>query len=251
MMKKLLKFEFRKLFKTKSFFVCLIICIGFVLLSGITTKFLLENSKEEMITPSGLSMLKSVISSANIILVGGIFTALFVCEDSVLGTDKNIYAKGYTRTKVFLSKYIVSLCAIIIFTMLSMIIAYLFGQITWNEKISCNNQFILSIIGQILMVVAYHALFFIVSTKVGKVGGSITFNIVCPLLIGMILNMADTFLKAKNIKLSSYWIDSLLTTLQQSEIIMNNITISLIMGFVYIFLFLGIGIFFNKKKEIK
>ena len=102
-MNNLIKFEFRKLFKSKSFYICLLICIGLVLLSGLTTKIMVE-SREVIDLPSKYSMLQGAVSFGNITLISAIYTALFVCEDESSNTLKNIYAKGYTRGNVFISK---------------------------------------------------------------------------------------------------------------------------------------------------
>ena len=249
-MNNLIKFEFRKLFKSKSFYICLAVCLGLVLLGGLTTKVIIENSEGNIDLPSKYSMLQGAISSANIVLISGIFTAIFVCEDETLGTIKNIYAKGYSRGSVFISKYITSLVAILIFTFGSMLIAYLFGLLTWpNATTSIDNLF-LDIVGQVLSIVAYQSIFFAISSKFGKIGSSIAFNIVGPMLVGMVLTMADAFLKLEDFKLSSYWIDSLLTNLGQTTVISQNITTAIVMGIIYSITFVGVGFMLNKKKEI-
>ncbi len=246
----LIKFEFRKLFKSKSLYICLAVCLGLILLGGLTTKVIIENVEGDIDLPSKYTMLQGAISSASVTLIAGIFTALFVCEDETSGTIKNIYAKGYSRGRVFISKYIASLVAILIFTLGSMLIAYMFGSSTWpNATASVNNLF-LDIIGQVILVIAYHSIFFAISSKLGKTGSSIAFNIVGPMLVSMVLTMADAFLKLDNFKLSSYWIDSLLTNLGQTTVTNQNITTAIVMGIIYSVLFVGVGFTLNKKKEI-
>lgn len=248
-MKRLINFEFRKLFKAKSFYVCLIVCLGLVLLSGLTTKILLENSNDS-INPTGLSMLKGAISAASITLIAGIFTALFVCEDETSGTIKNIYAKGYSRRNVYFAKYIVSLVSTLIFTLASMLLAYLFGTSLWEETIRIDGKYLLNIFSQLILIVAYHSIFFAISSKIGKTGSSIAFNIVGPMFVGLLLSMGDAFLKTDSFKLTSYWIDSLLTSLQQTNVTMNTITPAIILGILYSVIFVSVGYLLNKKKEI-
>jgi len=248
-MEKLMEFEFRKLFKAKSFYICLAVCLGLVLLGGLTTKVILENS-EGVATPTGLSMLKGAIGSSSITMIAGIFTALFVCEDETSGTIKNIYAKGYSRKDVYFSKYIVSLISTLIFTLASMIIAYLFGLATWGGEAPIDSNYILTILGQLILIVAYHSAFFAISSKIGKTGSSIAFNIVGPMLVSMVLTMGDAFLKSEEFSLSSYWIDSLLSSLQQTEVVNSAITTSILLGIIYSVVFVGAGYMLNKKKEI-
>lgn len=175
-MKKLIKFEFRKLFKSKSFFICLVVCLGLVLLGGLTTKVLLENSEGEIATPTALSMLKGAIGSANVVLISGIFVALFVCEDDTSGTIKNIYARGYSRRDVFISKYLVSLVSILIFTFSSMLLSFLFGLATWSSELKIPNNYFITMLAQIVMMIAYHAVFFTISSKVRSNGSKIIYQ---------------------------------------------------------------------------
>ncbi len=249
-MNKLIKFEFRKLYKSKSFYICLAVCLGLVLLGGLTTKVIMANVEGEVDLPSKYTMLQDAISLASVTLIAGIFTALFVCEDDTSGTIKNIYAKGYSRGSVFISKYIASLVAILIFTFGSMLIGYIFGKSTWPNATTSIDNLLLDIVGQVLLIMAYHSIFFAISSKLGKTGSSIAFNIVGPMLVSIVLTMADAFLKLEDFKLSSYWIDSLLTNLGQTTVTKQNIITAIVMGIIYSILFVGIGFSLNKKKEI-
>lgn len=248
-MNNLIKFEFRKLFKSKSFYICLLICIGLVLLSGLTTKIMVE-SREAIDLPSKYSMLQGAVSFGNITLISAIYTALFACEDESSNTLKNIYAKGYTRGNVFISKFIVSLLSILIFTFTCMIVAYFFGKTTWSNSFIYIDNLAIDILAQVLLVIAYHSLFFIISFTNGKIGLSIALNIVGPILISMVLTMIDAFLKLDNFKISSYWIDSLLSYLGQTTLTNQNILVAIVMGIIYFFVFITIGFILNKKKEI-
>ena len=248
-MNNLIKFEFRKLFKSKSFYICLLICIGLVLLSGLTIKIMAESS-DVIDLPSKYSMLQGAVSYGNITLISAIYTALFVCEDESSNTLKNIYAKGYTRGNVFVSKLIVSLLSILIFTFTCMIVAYFFGKTTWINSSICIDNLALDILAQVLLLIAYHSLFFIISFTNGKTGLSIALNIVGPILISMVLTMIDAFLKLDNFKISSYWIDSLLSYLGQTTLTNQNILVAIVMGIIYFFVFITIGFILNKKKEI-
>lgn len=108
-MRKLLQFEFRKLRQQKSFYICCFLLIVFVLLSALLNKIILEHSADPIQAPTGTDGITSALASGNITLIIGIFTALFVCEDFTDGIIKNIYAKGYSRNKVYFSKLIVVL----------------------------------------------------------------------------------------------------------------------------------------------
>lgn len=248
-MKNLIKFEFRKLFKMKSFYICLAISMALIFLNYLTTKAIFKDNIENIPTPTGLSMLKNTIGFANLTMILAIFIALITCEDNTLGTIKNIYSKGYSRAKVYFSKYIVSLTAVLIYLLVTMLFSYILGTTTWTSG-EMENNYIYAILAQIIIVIAYHALFFMVSTILKKIGASIAINIIGPTLISLFLAMTDAFLKIDKFMLSSYWLDSLLSSLKATNIANKSITTSILCGIIYSIVFVITGLFFNKKEEI-
>ena len=112
----LLRFEFRKLFGQKSFYVCTLLLLLFVFLSAVLSKLIAENADDASYPAlMTVNILRSSLQSANLPLILGIFTALFVCTDHADGTIKNIYAKGYPRTAVYFSKLTAILAAAALF----------------------------------------------------------------------------------------------------------------------------------------
>ena len=128
-MRNILKFEFHKLFRQKSFYICSAIMVVFSVLGIMITKSLAENNPE-LITGnlSGLSALLSAITSANFVMISGIFIALFVCTDHDNQTIKNIYSRGFSKTKVYISKLIVCLCAVIVMFAITLGASYISGN---------------------------------------------------------------------------------------------------------------------------
>ena len=106
-MRKLLRFEFRKLFRQKSFYSCNILLLIFIFLSAVISKVVVDNAEELTVPlPTTFEMVRSALQGGNVILILGVFTALFVCSDYTDGTMKNIYDKGYGRTNVYFSELI-------------------------------------------------------------------------------------------------------------------------------------------------
>ena len=103
-MKNLLKLEFRKLKTRKSFYICIAVMVGMFAISTFTINGLINPDFSEDLGLSGINSLIGALSSSSFTMISGIFVALFVCEDYTSQTVKNIYAKGYSRTKVYLSK---------------------------------------------------------------------------------------------------------------------------------------------------
>ena len=143
----MLKFELRRLLKKPVFYVMLGLCVGvaiFMVFSmrismdymiqhmgeseyyayGIDENYVKENFVEN------LSPQKLVLSEFWYILptVLAVFVGIFVCEDRVRGTIKNIYARGYSRTSVFLAKFIVSSATSVLLYWLVIAAIYLSGM---------------------------------------------------------------------------------------------------------------------------
>lgn len=248
-MNNLLKFELKKLFTTKSFYVCLILSAVFIILNGMAVHNLIKDGQE--IVNSGFLFAKKAINNGNVLILSGIFVALFVCEDETSGTIKNIYAKGYSRTQVFIAKFIVSLSGVLLMTFVSILSAFLIGTILWKNTIPLPNHYYLTLLTQVIIVMAYHSIFFAISIISGKLGTSIAFNIVGPMLIKVVLSMSDAFLKNNHFKLTNYWLDSFMINLTQEKILLNDVTIAILLCILYAITFSLIGLKLNQKKEIK
>ena len=90
-MNNLLKFEFRKLFNQKSFYICTGVMLALSFIAMLFNKALAENSDLNTVMPTAKSALLSAISSSNFTIICGIFIALFVCTDYDQQTIKNVY----------------------------------------------------------------------------------------------------------------------------------------------------------------
>lgn len=98
-MLKLFKFEFRKLFQSKSFWICTIISVLYSLPAISNKIWGYSRSRYSLIIESIPAVVCQIIIE--------VFIAIYVTEDDETGAVKTIYAKGFNRTKVFISKYIV------------------------------------------------------------------------------------------------------------------------------------------------
>ena len=94
-MNRLIKLQFRNLFHSKLFYVCM----GLTLVLNLGLDFIVKGAGTIKVLPQITSFLSSELSIISII-----FVALFSCLDFNEGTTKNIIARGYTRTQFLLSK---------------------------------------------------------------------------------------------------------------------------------------------------
>ena len=127
-MGKLLHFEFHKLIRQKSFYICLAVAVAMLFISTYTTYLMQKDAVDvSQMGIDGMSVMIGAVSGGTLSMVIGVFVPLFVCEDYVSGTIRNIVTRGYTRLGIFLAKLIAVLFASAIMTIVCMAAGYLVG----------------------------------------------------------------------------------------------------------------------------
>ena len=279
----MLKFECRRLFKKPSFYVCLGLCAVFTILTivvsranfndmlkyyGSSSYYPLENMKETFaknFSPDMLALNNTGISMMSTIMA--IFMGIFVCEDRVRGTIKNIYARGYSRTDVFLAKFIVaSVTATLIFTAITLV-AYISGWIMFATKpfavepLKVNGIWLL-ILGKFVAILGVTALYFMLSELIGTTGFSIAANIFLPSVASMILyigleliyfvaSKGDNFNYEAVMKIAEYWIYSLASSGFAEEMKVEDYVGHLCASGGYVILFGFLSWLIARKKQVK
>ena len=288
----MLKFECRRLFKKPSFYVCLGLCAVFTILTivvsranfndmlkyyGSSSYYPLENMKEtfaENFSPdmlalnnTGISMMSTITGISMMSTIMAIFMGIFVCEDRVRGTIKNIYARGYSRTDVFLAKFIVaSVTATLIFTAITLV-AYISGWIMFATKpfavepLKVNGIWLL-ILGKFVAILGVTALYFMLSELIGTTGFSIAANIFLPSVASMILyigleliyfvaSKGDNFNYEAVMKIAEYWIYSLASSGFAEEMKVEDYVGHLCASGGYVILFGFLSWLIARKKQVK
>lgn len=238
-MNRLIKFQVRNMFKQKSFYVCLCLLILMGPILTFIGAFNTPNYETIKVIPQMVSLLSGEIS-----LLSTIFIALFCCLDFNEGTTKNIIGRGYSRTQVLLSKYIVSLIGLFSFYIISfMVIFCLFGI----NGLGYENVMLYSIINSIFRIIAYTIFFSTISFILEKNGSAIIACLFAPSIIQTVLSLVDSKLK---IDISKYWITNV-----SNEFLSNsslaNLNYSITFYIIYIVIFITLGISIIKKREIK
>ncbi|MCD7728627.1 MAG: ABC transporter permease [Clostridia bacterium] len=245
----LLKYETRKLFKAKSFYICLIVLAVYIFFTVLIEKTLYDAWSDEaplFDLPTAAEILQSALSSGITTIILGIFAALFACEDYADGTIKNIYSKGYARVKVYFCKFITLCIFSFAACVISWLCGYIFGAIYFDSG-TINGNTIASLIAQFVIVAGYTAMFFAISMVIRKTGGSIAACIVAPLLITLILSLIDSFFNLENFAFADYWLDGLLTSVSSAD---GKIALAIILPVIYGAVFTAIGILINRRQEV-
>lgn len=208
-MAKLLSFEFRKLFRQKSFYICL----GIALFMGVVT--LRTFSKNSFSSYDVLVSLVKAYGNCSLTMLFGIFAAIYVCDDYSAGTIRNIVTRGYTRTNIYLAKLITLCFAAVIMLLTCWIVSAFAGVAFFGSGTSAfSASFIESMAAQFMLFMAYACVFNAVCSALQKTGISVAVCIILPLAVTMILTFiqitfADKGGALSNANLQQYWLDDL------------------------------------------
>lgn len=234
-MGRLLHFEFHKLIRQKSFYICLAVLVGMLVVSAETSQLLYADSEALSPTLNALDNLMGSASGSVLTMVLGVFIPLFVCEDFASGTIRNIITRGYTRLEIFFSKLIAVLCACVVMTVICMAAGYLIGLAFWGAGDgSFTGAQVKILLCQLLVTLAIASLFYAISTVLQKAGGSIAVCLVLPMVMSIILTLADTALAEKEIVLSAYWIERAGGVLASTDVSTDELTKSLLTALAYL-----------------
>ena len=251
-MKNLLKFEFTKLKKKKSFYICTLIMVALLFIAALTTNALINVSAEfgELFEVSSIDSLLSGLSDSSFIMITSIFVVLFVCEDYTNQTVKNVYARGYSRKEVYLSKLISTLASATIMFVVVEIAAFAIGTGFFGSK-EMESPKLLAILGtQYVVAMANIVLAFMVASAIRKNGGAIACIILAPTFVGIVTGLADVFLNFENFSLTSLWISNFLSTVSDLTVDTKDILICLVGSLIYIPAFGFLGLYLNQKADV-
>ena len=244
-MKNLLKFEYRKLFTSKVFYICCILSAALVGAYAITTNQLLGSAVSNY--PTADFVIK-VMNNSYISIILAIFIAIFACSDFTHETMKVILSKGYSRQNIFLSKLICVLSASLIMFIFSIIIAFIIGTTTYAHTGVSTNLFKILCV-QAIIILAFSSLFFMVSMILKKAGSAIAINIVSTMIISVLLIVINQVLNIKKFSLDSYWLGSLFSNVSTISVSHELLMRGLICSIIYIICFIIIGFFVFKSNE--
>lgn len=245
-MKNLFGFELRKIIRQKSFYICFVIALALIALSAAVSAGLKNNPDYTgVFTVSGF--VKSSLGSSSFFLVMGVFVALYCCDDVSNNTLKNLYSRGYSRGQVYFAKYVISLAASLFAAAACFLFAFIAGKITADvggENVAG------SVICQLVVVIAYHAVYFALAMIIGKVGGSVAINIAGPMLVLTVLTLLTSLLKLEGVNLGDYWLESAINGLTAAAIESKAYIKAIVMTAIYAAVFITTGYFVNKRKEL-
>lgn len=233
-MMKLLSFENCKLFSSRAFYICLAILVALVIVTLFTSQLLADQLGTDP-DISGKSCLMSCISDSSISMLLGIFISIFVCEDYQIGMIRNILSKGYSRIRVFFAKYFVVIAAALIMAIACAIASLITGIALFGAgKESIGGTELKTLLCQLVLVIAYASVYYIIASMLQRTGASIAVCIVLPLAASLILSLIDSITGSETVVTANYWLDSLARSLSGFDVSDKNLHRALISSLIYI-----------------
>lgn len=257
-MKDLLRLEFRKLRTQKSFYIILAIMAAMLLITGITAEIVLRTMPEiteaaaasgEAIPSTFSSFLLGFSSASMFSMLTAIFVSIVVCGDYDSQIVKNIYSRGYSRKDHYFAQGVYAFVATTFMFLFAVIVSAAVGGAFFGFEGVTGKTFIL-LGGQYVVCMSGVALSFAVAAAIKKLGATIAVNIIVPMIVPLLFELADTALKIKDFKISDVWMSSFLTSLMNPDEVTGRIVACVIGAVVYAVVFIAAGFAINKKTEV-
>ena len=221
----LLKSDFYKLSKMKSFPICLLIVValtvGSVFIQDYSAQFLGEG-----IVYNGSNQLLSTFAGDCKIFIA-IVVSIFAASEFGFGTIKNTASRGFSRISIYFSKLIVS----------------------------CFIALMIQLVYSILLTFAYTAVFVMVAMLIRQSGGAIAINLCITMqFIYLFVSLAQMALHEffnLEVALSDYLLSTNAAYLVNGQVTNEMMTRSLAVGIIYFIAFTVLGLWSFQKRDIK
>lgn len=224
--------EFYKWKKSKVFKVCLAAAIGMIIFIYLMLMLAVKIQNGEMengtggvvVTESNMEEEEDVFAQYGILgivseITGGgfelifiaVFTCIWVVGEYSNGAIKNMVGKGYSRGKVFLSKYISTAVCVIVMNLILFLVMLLAGFAVMEVGNVSSGFFrdFFSYVGvQLLLSLAYSGIMVAVCEFTRNIAAGISISMFLIIFSTMILSGVDLLFQALqlDVKASTYWI---------------------------------------------
>ncbi|MDD3173918.1 MAG: ABC transporter permease subunit [Herbinix sp.] len=261
-MSNLLRSDFYRLFKSKSFYICTAVVLFFSAL----TIFMLDwasnlasgegNAMDAtLFYKDGITYGMTAFASGNLQMILAIVTAIFVTAEFAHGTMKNVVSKGFSKIQIYLSKlitmiaatYMIILATLIVGTICATIVTGTLGDFT-GEYVSL----LLKTAGiELLLNAALTAVFVLVAMFIRNLGGVIAFNIIGIMSIGQLLFTILEYIVRSKIKFSEFSLTYNISFYLGNTADTGDYLRSILVGLIFLIVCTALGIFTFIKSDVK
>lgn len=257
----LLRSDLYKVYKSRAFYILTLlnIIVGMLMAMGLNAGMRAMGGPRAGVFDGMLGQINGADGLSMFIPFGfhlmflAIFVSIYVASEFQNGTIKNVLSRGARREKVFLSKFVVSaLVGLFMFFVfvgtLLLVSGFYFGfDISSTTSLS---GLLNMLIFQSLFVVAYVALFTLVSMTIRGAGGAIGTNLVSVTMMSTILSAVSYFLPW-SVNLNNYWIDWGISNLSGYRVSMEAMSHGLLLGLAWVVGCVCLGVVCFRRMDVK
>lgn len=187
----LLRADFYKLKRSKSFFICLLMSV--LLVAYIIIDFSSSAHIKEQLSPSTFHWIYMLFNEKAFLpyfipLFQAIFITMLITNEYSTGTVKDSVSLGFSRIKIYISKLItvsvgsilMMIVAILTTAITSIFVFGIYGYFSMYDLLLIARMFLI----QVLLYTAYGSLFLMIAFLIKNIGGTMVFSIFFSLMIG-------------------------------------------------------------------
>lgn len=252
----LIRADFYKLFRMKSFYICGLLGVALSLLGIWATNLQFNGLPVQLFGYSGVTALMQGLSSGALFYT--IFISLFVPNEFSFGTIKNMISSGQSRVSIYLSKVIIGIFTVASYVIINGVASLILGNILWGSGDFSRDDYlkILRMIALFIFVeVTMQCFFVMIGFLIRKSGGTVATNLLSTMFIAGITTtinfLAYKWFNIENLKSDKYLPSFYSNVFLSLDIPQEEIITGLIVCVVAIIIFSSIGIWTFIKRDIK
>lgn len=255
----ILKSDFYKLFRMRSFYVCGVLSAILAALNILLSvqQLAMYNFPASLFGYNGFLAFQLGLSSAPLFFI--ILISIFVSSEFSHGTIKNTLSVGNSRTSVYFSKLITGVSAVIMYSLLCAVVSCIIGTIFWGFGEDITRAEYLDLLRMMglyfLAESARISLFVMIGFLLRNTGATIAMNLllamgVADILVNLINKLINNIPNIENFTLKKYLPSTYCSSFLSLNISKETLITGLIVCISSIVIFSVIGWFIFKKRDI-
>ncbi|MDR0500539.1 MAG: ABC transporter permease [Coriobacteriales bacterium] len=268
-MLRLTKYEFKRLFHSKSFWIFLAIVVFFsafqivimanstALTNSVSLGMLeVDTTDGNLLNDESIQLLgiDGLISGAgdHLITLLPILLSIFIASDFSNKTLRNVVAKGYAKYQVYLAKFFCACFATTIFVIISSVIASVLSSILWgfSNAIIDYGKTASIFLAKLMSFYGLTSITVLVSMTVQNIGGSVAINIVITRFAPYILTSVATLLGEEINAFSKYEISTVINSLPDTSAEFSAVCFAFLVSIVYLAISNAVGTYVFQKRDL-
>lgn len=253
----LLRSDFYRLFKSKSYYICMGVEFALALLQ-IVIMYIMNKTNASPVIPmdfNGSSFGMSLITGGNIPMMLGISTAIYVTADFSHGTMKNVVSKGFSKILIYLSKLITMIAASYLFIFATMLVGTISATILSGKLGDFTGEYvgvIFKTIGiELLLYTALTSILLLFSMVVKNLGGVIAINMIYILIFEQLFYYLLQVIAKDKILFTKYGLLNNIAFYAGDTVVGADYLRSALVALITLVITIASGMFLFKNSDVK